>query len=460
MNGNFLVYKNSSWRHKLSIFDPEMKIKEIVKLDFIPEKTFNVDCITYPGFFYMIYQYQKKNILHCMGVKMDGDGKKISEPVELDTTQVSIFAENKIYSTITSEDKQRIMVFKIQKKYDRMNMVTLLFDNGLQLLKKSRLSMPYSERRNNYGDIMLDNEGNMVTTLASQTYNREYNNDLTLIIKNAVQDSFSFHTLDLNKVYIDEVKLKIDNLNKRYLINALYYKKNNGNVEGLFSYSWDNFNAKGKVNTLTIFSDSLRDEARRDSRLRVAFDEFDLRQVIVKKDGGYLLMAEDVSVQSGLNNIYNRNNNYNSPYSIYPNSYYSYNPFYNDYYRPASSFINQNKRYFYANILVFSMNKDGVAEWTRVIQKDQIDESQDNFLSYFILNSGGELHFLYSIDKRNQIISDESITPDGSVKRNPTLKSEEKGYQFMTRLSKQVGARQLLIPCQYRGYICFAKVDL
>ena len=76
------------------------------------------------------------------------------------------------------------------------------------------------------------------------------------------------------------------------------------------------------------------------------------------------------------------------------------------------------------------------------------------------MNSGGEIHFLFSIDKRNQIISDESITPDGTEKRNTTLKSEEKGYQFMTKLSKQVGTRQLLIPCNYRGYICFAKVDL
>jgi hypothetical protein len=38
MNGNFLVYKNIRWRHKINIFGDDMKIKETIKLDFIPDK--------------------------------------------------------------------------------------------------------------------------------------------------------------------------------------------------------------------------------------------------------------------------------------------------------------------------------------------------------------------------------------------------------------------------------------
>ena len=76
-----------------------------------------------------------------------------------------------------------------------------------------------------------------------------------------------------------------------------------------------------------------------------------------------------------------------------------------------------------------------------------------------IMTSRGEIHFLFNSDKKNQIISDQSITPDGTVKRNPTLKSEQRGYEFMPALSKQVGANQIIIPCAYRNNICFAKVD-
>jgi hypothetical protein len=461
MNGNFLVYKNIRSQYKLCIYDNDMKIKESSDIDFFSEKTLHVDFITYPGFFYMIYQFQKKNIVHCMGVKMDGNGKRSGEPVELDTTRIPYFDDNKIYSTINSEDKKKIMVFKIQKKNETLNMVTLLFDDQLKLINKTRQAVSFEEHRDNYREFQLDNDGNFIFTFDKSPVNRDYSNTLNLVTKAPFQDTFSFHLVNLEKKYIDDVKLKIDNLNKRYFINSLYYKKNRGSVEGLFTWCWDKRNERQERSDFTEFDDSLRAEARKDGALRSAFDDFFIRQVIVKKDGGFLMAAEDFSSdgKSNNNNNFNRWDYLNNPYSLSPNSYYYYNPYYGGYYRPYSSFSNQNIRYFYENIFVLSVDKNGKWEWNKIIHKDQFDDDNENFLSYATVNSGDEIHFLFNADNKNQIISDQSITPAGAVKRNPTLRSQEKGYQFMTKLSKQTGARQLLVPCIYRGYICFAKVD-
>jgi hypothetical protein len=460
MNGNFLVYKNIRWRHKISIFGEDMKTKETVKLDFIPEKTFNVDFVIYPKSFYVIYQYQKRNILHCMAVKMDGNANKLAEPIELDTTQVSIMADNKIYTTIYSEDRQKIMVFKIHKKNDHFNMITLLFDSSLNLLKKTRRELEYNDRRDNYDNFQLDNDGNFIFTKDTKNGNRDNSNLLSLAIQKPQEDSVVYHKIELNKNYIDEINLKIDNRNKTYLINSFYYKRNRGSIDGLFNYTWDKVNNTVAAQNFISVEDSLRNEVKTTGQLRFALDDFFIRQVFVKKDGGYLLTAEDYSTQTrgGLNS-WNRwdylNNYYYSPYS---SSYY-YNPYYN-YYRPSSYYGNQSTRYYYANILVLSMDKQGRVEWSRVIHKDQFDDDNENFLSFSTVNSGGEIHFLFNDDKnRNQIIANHSISPSGVVTRNATLKSQEKGYQFMPSLSKQVGATQLIIPCQYRGYICFAKVD-
>jgi hypothetical protein len=460
MNGNFLVYKNIRWRHKINIFGDDMKIKETIKLDFIPDKTFNVDFVIYPNHFYMIYQYQKRSTLHCMAVKMDAAGKKMADPVELDTTQISILADNKIYTTINSEDKQKIMVFKIHKKNDNFNMVTLLFDSSLKLIHKTRQGLEYNERRDNYTNFFVDNEGNFIFTKDSQTGNRDNSNNLKLVIKAPQQDTLAFHEINLEKNYIDEIKLKVDNLNGRYILNSFYYKKSRGNIEGLFTGMWDK-NNKNFTQGFAILGDSLRNEAKTNGQLRFALDDFFIRNVFVKKDGGFLLTAEDYSTQSRGNNINNWNrwdylNNYY--YSPFGNSYY-YNPYYG-YYRPLNSFGNQGLRYYYSNVVILSADKTGKIEWSRVIKKDQFDDDNDNYLSFCTMNKGGQIHFLFNNDKnRNQIIANQSITPAGQVTRNPTLKSQERGYEFMTRLSKQVGASQLIIPCTYRGYICFAKVD-
>jgi len=462
MNGNVLVYKNMKWKHRIMLYDGNMKTVSTVNLDFFPEKTLNVDFVTYPDHFYMIYQYQKNRIVHCMGINMDANGNKLSEPVELDTTRLPNFDDNKIYSTIVSEDKQKIMVFKIQKKSEKISFVTLLFDNKLKLINKTRQTLNFDNRTDNYREFLLDNEGNFVFTFDREPINRDYSNGLKLGIKAPLQDTFSFQTIDLENKFINDVSIKIDNLNKKYLLNAFYYLKNRGSVEGVLTYIWDVWGQKKYTINFTSFDDALRTEARRDGSHKIAFDEYYIRQAIVKKDGGFLLLAEDYSSQSRINNNSqsNRWDYYNNPYMYSPNSYYYYNPYYGGYYyRPISSFNNQNTRYFYDNLMVMSINRYGQPEWQKIIQKNQVDDDDDNFLSYATFNSGGEIHFLFNMDSKNQIITDQSIAADGSIKRNATLRSQEKGYQFMTRLSKQVGARELLVPCLYRGFICFAKVD-
>ena len=76
------------------------------------------------------------------------------------------------------------------------------------------------------------------------------------------------------------------------------------------------------------------------------------------------------------------------------------------------------------------------------------------------MNAGGEVRFLF-LDKDNQkqIISNHALQPGGQIKRYPTIRSNELGYGFMPRLAKQVGARQVIIPYVYLGYIAFARID-
>lgn len=465
MKGSLLVYKNvRKWQHKINVFGDDMKIKQTVRLDFVPDKTFNVDFVVYPDYFWMIYQFQKKNTLHCMAAKMDANAQKIGDPVEIDTTQIPFLSDNKIYTTIYSEDRQKIMVFKMPRKNEKYSLVTMLFNSDMKLIReRNRQELDLDERRDNYSNFMIDNDGTLVFTKDSQSGARDNANHLSILIKEPAKDTFSSHAINLEKNYIDEVKLKIDNLNKRYIFNAFYYKKNRGSIEGMFTCIWNKAADSVAVRSFMPVTDDIRNEAKSTGQLRFALDDYFIRQVFSKKDGGFLVTAEDYSYQrTGYNSSWNRwdylNNYYYNPYGS--SSYYYYNP-YTGYYRPYNSFGNQNTRYYYSNILILSYDKNGALLWSRIIHKEQFDDDNDNFLSFSTFNSGGEIHFLFNDDKnRNQIIANHSVTGSGEVTRNPTLKSQERGYQFMPKLSKQVGASQLIIPCEYRGYICFARIDL
>ncbi len=465
LKNNVLIFKNVRYKYAVSVYDiADMSLKEKVELDFIPDKAFNVDFIAYPEHVYFIYQFQKRGIVYCLGAKIDFAGKLVSEPFLLDTTHVGAMGDNKIYTTINSEDKKKIMIFKIQKKNEKFNYTTLLFDDQLKLMHKTRQVLDYDDRNDLYGDFQVDNEGTFIFSKSIKSGNRANISSLFLITKPALEDAFSVKQINLNEKYIDEVKIKIDNVNRRYLINTFYYMEKRGNIEGIFTSIWDVAADSITANVFTKLDDSIRAFAKAKGNIKYVFNDYFIRNILLKKDGSFLIAAEDFTSQTSGNAGWNRwDYIYGSPYfSPYYNYYY--NPlggYYRGFYRPYSGFNTpQNVRYYYDNIMLIDINKNGQVTSNKVINKEQYADDGDNYLSFAPFITGSEIHFLYNIiEKRDKLLSDQTLVSTGTIKRNPTIKSIERGYEFMPKLSKQVGARQLIIPCTFRNQICFARID-
>jgi hypothetical protein len=318
--------------------------------------------------------------------------------------------------------------------------------------------MPYDDRRDVYSDFFVDNDGAFIFAKSIKGGNRELISKLFLYTKPPASDEFNENELSLNKRYLDEVTLKVDNINKRYLVNSFYYNEKRGNIDGLYTVIWDKPSNTLFSQKMVDFTDIMKREAKTNGSIRFAYNDFFIKNIILKKDGGFILAAEDFSSQSRSNPWNRMDYLYNSPFSTYDYYLYSRSSYWY-YYRPRNSF-NTSSRYYYNNIVVMNLDKDGQLVWSNVIRKEQYDDGDDNFLSYQILNAGGELHFLFNeLERKNLLISDQSISPDGKLTRNPTLKSLDKGYQFMPKFAKQVSSKQIIVPCTYRSYICFAKID-
>ena len=208
-------------------------------------------------------------------------------------------------------------------------------------------------------------------------------------------------------------------------------------------------------------SDSVRAQAKSEGGMRVAFNDYFIGDVVLKKDGGFILTAEDHSTQSR-GNPWNRYDYlYGYPSFTPYDSYYSYSPYSYGYYGRSRYYNNVSQvRYYYQNIMVLDMNNSGQLIWSNVVHKSQFDDDNDNYLSYSIMLTGGMLHFLFNeLERRNQLINDQTVAPDGTVTRNPPLRSLDRGYEFMPRYAKQVSSYQIIVPCSYRSFICFAKIE-
>ena len=464
LNGNILVYKNYRELHFIATYDNDMKMTGKVKLDFIDYRLLGTEFLQYSDYVYMIYQYQKKSIMYCMAVKLDANGKKLGDPVQLDSTDnINFSSNNKIYSIINSDDKQKIMVFKINTKNDKLHVLTTsLFNKDLVLQKKSRLIINMPQRNDFLSEFTLDNDGDMVCVRASGTASNDNINKIGLLTKPALLDTYNIVDLKLTNIYLDDIRIKADNINKHYLITSFLSKAKRGNVEGLYYTLWDKTQNKEILNATTVFSDEFREDAKGETSIKTAFNDFFLKNVILRKDGGFIIIAESAYTSSRGNTLNRWDYLYGSPYWS-PVDYYTWSSpvgFY-PWWR-SNSFSNTNNltRYFADNVAIVSFEPNGKMEWSNVIRKSQYDDNTDNFIGYGLLNMGDQLHFIFNVqEKRSMILSDQSITPAGQVDRSPTFKNLDKGYDFMPRHAKQIGARQAVVPCQYRGFTCFAKIE-
>ena len=463
LGGRVLVYKNYHDLHYISVFDAEMHMVEKNRLDIANLRVQSTEFLVYPDFAYMIFQYQKRGAIYCSAIKLDASGKGIGPIIEMDSTEnVNTAANSKIYTVIFSENKQKIMIFKINSKNERQHILTTsLFNSDLQLLKKSRLSINMPQRNDFLSEFTLDNDGDMVCVQASGTSSNDNINKVSLLTKPALLDTYAINELKLNGIFLDDIRIKADNINKHYLITSFVSKVRRGNIEGLYYTLWDKIQNRILLDSVTSFSEELRNDAKGEGGAKAAFNDFFLKNIILRKDGGFIIIAESAYTSTRGSTMNRWDYLYGSPYWS-PTDYYTSRNSVGNY--PWGYYNNPNNsvqtRYFADNIAAISFEPNGKLEWSNVIRKSQFDDNTDNFIGYGLLNSGDQLHFMFNIqEKRTQMLSDQSIAPNGQIDRSPTFKNMDKGYDFMPRHAKQIGQRLAIVPCQYRGFTCFAKIE-
>src|SRR5690606_15000030 len=169
-----------------------------------------------------------------------------------------------------------------------------------------------------------------------------------------------------------------------------------------------------------------------------AFNDFQVRQLIVRNDGGFVLIAEDFYIST--------RNSYNQGFG-----YYSW------YYPTMSATV---REYNYGDILAISCNAEGTPEWAEFVRKNQYSQEDGGlFSSYALINTGGSLGFLFNDFNMNRSKIQLASMDEGgraTVSSIPGFTSEDPDW--LPKSGKQVSAKEFVVPCLKRNQICFAKV--
>ncbi|MBS1729504.1 MAG: hypothetical protein JSS67_01875 [Bacteroidetes bacterium] len=462
INAHYLTYTTNRGVYYIQSFNGEMKTEQRMKLTFLPDRIISTDVIAYPHHFYFMYQYQRKNIVYYMAAMFDENANMIGEPVQLDTTAISTFTNNKIYTLVCSEDKEKFMLLKINKKKD-MNVVTFsIFDKMLHPLKKNTEYVPISDRNVFLTEFNLDNDGNIIFLEANGSSQGGNISDLSLYQKQFNEDSLTHYAIDISKIYLDDARLKVDNVNHQYLVTSFYSKTRRGNIEGLYCFLWNRDQQKEIKSAQTVFSDEFRENAKLEGNTKTAFNDFFLQNIVMRQDGGFIVTSESEYTSSRGISSNRWDYAYGSPYWSPYSNYYWTSPYYG-YYYPWDRWGNTTNpinRYYADNIALISFDSVLNMEWMNVIHKSQFDDNSDNFISFGTFTENNSFHFLYNeLYRRDWLLSDQSINTSGKITKEATFHDLGEGYDFLARYAKQVSVNEMIIPCQYKSYLCFARIE-
>lgn len=470
VGSHILVFKNNRNDNDICVYDADMKLLSRVRQTEIAGEWVDVDFITFPDFAWMVYQYERRNVVYCMAVKIDADGKRLTEPQVIDTSKIAASSPRKVYSLLVSDDKKQIMVYKINRhNTERYVFSTFLYDQGFALQNKHRIEMDMQDRNDQFSDFLLDNEGN----LFFGKIQKKSMSDLVLGI-NILQlprdaEQFVEVPLPLGERVVNEFLMKVDNNNKRAIFTALFRNERRGYVSALYTAYLDAHSQKLSLAPDLNFDESFLTLAHsEDGSQKAAMNDYVITQMITKKDGGYLWIAESqYTSYKNRGNPYDRfNNRYANPWMLSPYQYYYRSPYlspYSSFYWDRYAYGADNResvRYHADNIMVLSFNKDGRMEWNSVIPKAQVDDDYEALVSHQTMITGGAIHFLFNtLDRSAYLLQEQSVSPDGRVTRYPAIKNQRNGMQFLNRLGKQVGSRTFIVPVFYRNNLTFAKID-
>ena len=436
--GKLYTYRSTKDGFFLDIWNDSMTRSATVILDFFPVKIYETKFIAYPDKIVTLYQSLERGKVIQYAAKLDATGRLLGDPVKIDSAKTGFFGANKDYfSSAVSDDKHYVAIYGVSGKGDELNLgVTVLDDN---LVKVNRFQSPFAgEGRMEHGIGLLGNDATFYIPAYSAVGSDDYAEKLWLVSRKVGEKIFVHSPLALNGKFAANIFFRVDNASNRIYAGGFYSDKKNGNYDGVIYAQYDINGTTFTAQKLIEFDDALK-AATGERNAKRAFNNYQTRQLIVKKDGGFVMISE--AYYTAL-----RSTGSSYGYGFYPM------------YGPAMS--RNIREYHYDDILALSYNGEGAREWHSFVRKDQYSQEDGGiFSSYALLNTGGTLGFLFNnLSSRRSSI--QLATIDGDGKENVRTFAPQGGDtpDWLPRSGKQVAARELIVPCLRKRQICFAKV--
>ncbi|HXO73847.1 MAG TPA: hypothetical protein VN824_01430, partial [Puia sp.] len=364
-------------------------------------------------------------------------------------------------------DKQNILLFSINSHVEPIRLKSILFDQDLHPKLTSNLALAV-EASQYLSEFQVDNEGNFIFIGMNGKAKPHDEMQAALFVQPNHSNRLTSTYFAPASISVDNVRLLVDNRNRRYILSSFYSQRPEAGIKGLFCLVRDAEGRTEDKKSLTVLSDSMLRAIKKDG-ISISLNDYYIQDLHLRTDGGFTIETQQLNV--------NPDHEFVSRWNYLPvlrekvaTEFAYFDPYETDHYYPwkfwhllAPSYLN---RFTYSSkgSLITSFDSSGVVEWTNFLNTPQLN-SIDVSLGYKTVIANGLLYFLFnSRIHRNTFLTARSIDATGNLdtdsrlKEDLALRDQDKEYLYFPRLAKTVGAGEIILPCRKGAYIYLAKI--
>ena len=466
----------------VEIYDEKMNLKKSVEQDLKykgKQRDFE-DVLYFGGELYLLTSFnnsaKKKNYLFKQ--KLSNRSLIPSKKLEMICETV---ARNKevegSFSSHISKDSTHLLIYNDlpYKKTEPEQFGFRVFDQNFEKVWEKDVILPYPNNQFTVEEYQVDDFGNVhllgVLYTDQAKWRRRGSPTYQYVILSYLEngDRVEEFRVDLDQKFVTDLTFRVAK-SGTLICSGFYSEKGTYSIKGAYYFRLDpqtreinnqNFQPF-EFDFLTEFmSDKKKEKAkeaerRNDVQRTAELFDYSLDELILRSDGGAVLVAEQFYIQQ------DRFDNFNNPYGAFG---YGLNPYYSPFY--ANRFGNgfQTDYYYnYNDIIVVNIRPTGEIEWAARIPKRQETRNDGGYYSSYAMSIvRDKLYFIYNDNPRNfnearrnsnriynyngsdSVISLAQINIKGEVNTFPLAYNKDQGVMTRPKMCKQIGKKEMAI---------------
>lgn len=387
-----LLYRQTESKISIqSFFDGDLKENWTKEINFEKKDINTILIVPNKESFTILYYFQQRGNTCVRGKEFDTNAQEISD------FNVATFEEPyyiKEGNLVSSQDKSHLLIYSIN------------IDNELEVVNfdilqrkqhwHKKLQFPKINHNRDFQQILVNNSGETFV-IYNQNNTLQKREQHQFVVQKITADCKKMaHLIPFTDYISYDVNIQYDEKNQKLVAAGLYSTKNTV-ANGIFYFNTD----LKTVPTVQVseFEETFMRSLTGNKKKKInGIQNFDICQLVLRKDGGVLLVAEQRFA-------------YQSSGYYYPEE------------RPKTE-----SDYLYENILVASIHPSGKVYWKDVLHKSQSSENDNGrYSSFFALKTNSNIRFLYNNDiSWDTSIFEYVVSGDGAIKRNVITHQEPK----------------------------------